>query len=251
MTTALITGSTSGLGEEYAHQLAADGYSLVLTGRDSQKLTMLQSQLTQQYGMTIDTVVADLTQEEDIRSLEQLLLQRPIDLLINSAGIGLQLSFETNNIQDEIDHLKVHNEVPMRLMHAALSGMIQRQRGGIINVASIAGFIPRSTYSAVKNWLIGFSRWANERYRKQGITVTAVAPGYTRTNFHERLGLPKGEEGIPKWMWLDADVVVRESLRDARRGKALSIPSTRYKVLAAIARVLPARVTTKIGERGR
>jgi len=118
-------------------------------------------------------------------------------------------------------------------------------------VASVAAFIPRSTYSAVKRWLVVFSRWANDHYRDRGVTVTAVCPGYTHTNFHERLGLPPGEEGIPNWMWLDAERVVRLSLRHVRRGVAVSIPTIRYRILAAIARVAPARITARIGERGR
>src|SRR5690606_9483465 len=137
----------------------------------------------------------------------------------NNAGFGLPLAFERNDIDAETRHLRLHNEVPMRLMHAALQGMLQRGEGHILNIASVAAFIPRSTYSAVKQWLVGFSRWANARYRKRGVTVTAVCPGYTHTNFHERLGLPPGEEGIPGWMWLDAPQVIAESLRDAERGK--------------------------------
>lgn len=139
----------------------------------------------------------------------------------------------------------------MRLMHAVLPAMLERGRGRIVNVASVAAFIPRGTYSAVKQWLVTFSRWANGRYAPLGVTVTAVCPGYTHTNFHERLGLPPGEEGIPGWMWLDAPRVVAESLRDADRGKALSVPSKRYKVLVAATRFAPPAFAAKMGERGR
>ena len=139
----------------------------------------------------------------------------------------------------------------MRLTHRALQVMLKRQNGYIINVASVAAFIPRSTYSAVKQWLVGFSRWANARYRKRGVTVMAVCPGYTHTNFHERLGLPPGQEGIPGWMWLEVGQVVDESLRDLRRGKAVSIPSLKYKILATIAQLAPSGLAAKVGERGR
>ena len=138
----------------------------------------------------------------------------------------------------------------MRLMHAALQSM--RGRGGrIINVASVAGFISRSTYSACKSWLIGFSRWADAEYTRDRVTVTAVCPGFTHTSFHERMGLAPGHEGVPSFMWLDARDVVREGLRDAARGKAVSVPSLRYKAIVAIAGLLPSALTSGVARRGR
>jgi short-subunit dehydrogenase len=139
----------------------------------------------------------------------------------------------------------------MRLMHAALGPMLARGSGRIINVASIAAFMPRSTYGAVKGWLLQFSRWANVRYAPRGVTVTAVCPGWVHTNFHERLGLPPGEEGIPGWMWLHATQVVREGLRDAARGRSVSVPSVRYRVIRRLLPLLPDRISARLGERGR
>lgn len=115
----------------------------------------------------------------------------------------------------------------------------------------MAAFIPRSTYGACKGWLVSFSRWANRRYAPRGVTVTAVCPGYTHTGFHERLGLPPGEEGVPEVLWLGAPAVVSDSLRDVARGAAVSIPSLRYKLLVALARVAPPSLATRIAERGR
>jgi uncharacterized protein len=127
-----------------------------------------------------------------------------------------------------------------------------RGRGGrIINVASVAGFISRSTYSACKAWLIQFSRWANAEYARDGVSVTALCPGFTHTSFHERMGLAPGQEGVPALMWLDARDVVREGLRDAARGKSVSIPSLRYKAIVAVTGLLPRSVTAGIARRGR
>lgn len=251
--TALITGASSGLGAEYARQLAARGDRLVLVARDAQALQTLADELHSAGAASVEVLPADLLVEEDLAKVTARLTDSmaPIDLLINNAGFGLPLAFEKNDVEAETQHLRLHNEVPMRLMHAALQSMLSRGRGQIINVASMAAFIPRSTYSAVKQWLVGFSRWANARYRKRGVTVTAVCPGYTHTNFHERLGLPPGQEGIPAWMWLDAPQVISESLRAADRGKAVSIPSFKYKVLAKIARVVPPGLAASVGERGR
>ncbi|MGP5056008.1 SDR family NAD(P)-dependent oxidoreductase [Brachybacterium paraconglomeratum] len=174
-----------------------------------------------------------------------------MNLLVNSAGFGLPLAFERNDIEDEARHLRLHVEVPMRLMHAALPGMLERRSGTILNIASVSAVMPRSTYGAVKNWQVQFSRWANGSYRSRGVTVTAVCPGYTHTDFHARLGLPRGEEGIPDWLWLEAPRVVEESLRDAGRAKAVSVPSRRYTAIWAAARLAPSGLMARLAARGR
>ena len=174
-----------------------------------------------------------------------------MNLLVNSAGFGLPLAFERNDIEDEGRHLCLHVEVPMRLMHAALPGVLERRSGTILNIASASAVMPRSTYGAVKNWQVQFSRWASGAYRGRGVTVTAVCPGYTHTGFHVRLGLPRGEEGIPDWLWLEAPRVVEESLRDAERGKAVSVPSKRYKGIWAVSQLAPSEVMARLAARGR
>src|SRR5205085_9184910 len=122
------------------------------------------------------------------------------------------LAFERNDIEAEARHLELHIEAPMRLTHAALGPMLSRGSGRIINVASVAGFIPRGTYGAVKAWVISFSRWANVRYSPHGVSVTAVCPVSVHTNFHERLGLPPVQEAILGAMLLTTSDVVREAL---------------------------------------
>lgn len=252
MPIALITGASSGLGAEFAHQLAARRADLVLVARSPESLESLASELRDAHGVAVEALVADLLDEVGASSVVARLsdAENPVDLLINNAGFGLPLHFADNDIEDEVRHLRIHIEAPLRLMHAALGAM--RGRGGrIINVASVAAFIPRSTYAACKNWLVGFSEWANAEYSRDGISVTALCPGFTHTNFHERMGLAPGEEGIASWMWLDAHAVVREGLRDAARGKALSVPSWRYKLIVAAARVLPSSLLSRAGRRGR
>ena len=118
--------------------------------------------------------------------------------------------------------------------------MLQRGSGRIINVASVAAFLPRETYSAAKAWLLSFSRWANIAYASRGIQVTAVCPGFTHTEFHDRMGMDKSV--APSWMWLSAEQVVREGLADNVRGRGVSIPSRRYKALIAAARLLPTKL---------
>ena len=251
--TALITGASSGLGAEFARQLAERGADLVLVARDKETLEEVATRLRASTGVEVEILAADLTiaRERDkvVKRLQD--LERPIEVLVNSAGYGLPLAFERNDIEDEARHLELHVEAPMRLAHAALGPMLDRRSGRIINVASVAGFIPRGTYGAVKAWVISFSRWANVRYSPRGVTVTAVCPGFVHTNFHERLGLLPGQEGIPSPMWLNAADVVREALRDSARGKAVSIPSLRYKLVVGLARLVPTSLVVRAGATGR
>ncbi|GAA1956748.1 SDR family NAD(P)-dependent oxidoreductase [Agromyces allii] len=251
--TALITGASSGLGAEFARQIAMTGADLVLVARDRDALEQVAGRIRAKYGVGVEVLPADLLKRRHLAKVVARIAdaERPIELLVNNAGFGLPLDFASNDIDDEVKHLELHVEVPMRLSHAALGQMLPRGRGRIINVASVAGFIPRSTYGACKGWLIAFSRWSNDRYGVQGVTTTAVCPGFTHTSFHERMGLAKGKEGVPDWMWLDARSVVAEGLRDAARGKAVSIPSLRYRALIGLTRLLPASLAMRVGERGR
>ncbi|MFJ4224858.1 SDR family NAD(P)-dependent oxidoreductase [Microbacterium sp. NPDC089695] len=252
MPTALITGASAGLGAEFARQLARRRADLILVARSVDALDELAAELRSEFGVAVEVLDADLAVEEGVEVVAARLrdVVDPVDLLVNNAGFGLPLQFADNDIDDEVRHLRVHVEASMRLMHAALQTM--RGRGGrIINVASVAGFISRSTYSACKGWLIGFSRWANAEYARDRVSVTAVCPGFTHTTFHERMGLAPGHEGVPGAMWLDARDVVREGLRDAALGRSVSIPSLRYKAIVAIAGLLPSSLTSGIARRGR
>ncbi|MDZ8171307.1 SDR family NAD(P)-dependent oxidoreductase [Microbacterium xanthum] len=253
MVTALITGASSGLGAEYARQLAARGADLVLVARSVDALGAVAEAIRSCHRVDVEILGADLTVTEDVERVAARLANpaAPIELLVNNAGFGLPLDFETNDIAREVDHLRIHVEAPLRLTHAALAGMLSRGHGRVLNVASVAAYLPRSTYGACKRWLVEFSRWANALYTPRGVTVTAVCPGFTHTDFHERMGLPPGQEGVPGPLWLDARDVVAESLRDAARGRGVSIPSVRYKALVRLAALLPASVAAGIGTRGR
>lgn len=248
--TALVTGASSGLGAEFARQLAARGADVVLVARDRAALAAVADDIRAVSRSRVEVLPADLLDDDD-RAVVEARLSAGVDVLVNNAGFGLDLAFEKNDVADEVRHLRLHVEVALRLTHAALPAMLERGGGRIINVASVAGFVPRGTYGAVKGWLISFSRWANVAYGPRGVTVTAVCPGFVHTNFHERLGLPPGQEGVPPGMWLDAETVVGEGLRDAARGRAVSIPSLRYKMLVAASRLLPDAVVVRAASRGR
>jgi short-subunit dehydrogenase len=248
---ALVTGATAGLGAEFARQLAARGCDLVLVARDEERLARFAAELSAAHGVGAEVLAADLSVREDIARVEARLgdADSPVEVLVNNAGYGLRHAFDENPIEVEQELLDVLVTAPMRLMHAALQAMLPRRSGTIINVASVAAYTPRSTYGASKAWVLSFSRWANLTYRGRGVTVTAVAPGFVHTEFHDRMRVSKG--GVPGVLWLRPARVVRVTLRAADRGRALIVPSLRYTALVALSRVLPARLAAKGALRAR
>ena len=248
---ALITGATAGLGAEFARQLAADKYALVLVARDANRLQSTANQLADEFGASVEVLPADLVTEAGLAAVTARLSDttRPVDLLVNNAGFGLVTVFDQSPIEDEVRHLDLLVGVPMRLTHAALGQMVPRQTGTIINVASVAGYTPRGTYGAAKAWVLSFSRWANIHYRRHGITVTAVAPGFVHTEFHQRM--KARTDNIPRLLWLTPDRVVTDALRAAARGKAVTVPTLRYKLIVASTRLLPSRLVAAGALRGR
>ncbi|WP_022881676.1 SDR family NAD(P)-dependent oxidoreductase [Gryllotalpicola ginsengisoli] len=251
-TRALITGASAGIGREFAWQLAEAGLDLVLVARDKQRLDALAEELHEAHDVAVEVLPADLLTTPGIKAVEARVAAsvNRIDVLVNNAGFGLRKPFDENDVDDELGMLRILVEVPLRLTHAALSHLLPAGEGVIINIASVAGFTPRGTYSAAKAWLLSFSRWANLVYKPRGVTVTAVAPGFVRTEFHQRLGGPL-EHRIPDPLWLAAPDVVRVALRDARRGKAVTIPSLRYKAIVVAAKLVPDALAERLGRIGR
>ncbi|MCY7411958.1 MAG: SDR family NAD(P)-dependent oxidoreductase [Salinibacterium sp.] len=249
---ALITGASVGIGAEFARQLAGRGHELVLVARDAARLESLALELRDRYGVTVEVLAADLLEPSALARVEARVAasDRPVEVLVNNAGFGLHTDFDLNPIDDEVRLLELLVTVPARLAHGALRQMVGRRSGTIINVSSIAAYAPLTTYSAAKAWLHSFSRWANAYYRPAGITVTALAPGFVRTEFHARMSVTR-ESMAPGWMWLDVEPLVRTALRDADRGRAVSIPSIKYKFIAVVAQVLPMGFITQSARRGR
>ncbi len=239
---ALITGATAGIGAEFARQLAARGYDLVLVARDRARLEAAAAELGQRFGIAVEVLQADLLSAAERAVVEDRVADPavPVDLLVNNAGFGLKNPFEANSVADEQAQLDLLAAVPMRLTHAALQQMLPRHSGTVINIASVAGFTPRGTYGAAKAWLISFSRWANIAYRRHGVTVTAVAPGFVRTEFHQRMQVRT--DTIPDILWLNVEQVVRIALRDSAKGKAVSVPTVRYKIIVWVSGWAPKRL---------
>ena len=239
MTTALITGGTAGLGAEFARQLAARGDDLVLVARDAARLQERADDLAQRYRVHVEVLPADLSDRAQLAVVEERLrdLGRPVDLLVNNAGFGTNQLFVDGDLEAEQRQLDVLVTAVLRLTHAALPGMVRRGTGGVINVSSVAGFIAGGTYSAAKSWVTVFSEAVDRQVQGTGVHVTALCPGFTHTEFHERAGMDV--DHLPDWMWLDAPDVVAAALADFRRGKPVSVPGAQYKVLSTVARYAP------------
>ncbi len=249
--TALITGATAGIGNAFARVLAARGTDLVIVARDTARLEQVAADISAKHDVDVEVLTADLATGEGMDRVADRLSDsgRPIDLLVNNAGASLAGWFGTTAIADEDRQLDLLVRAPMHLMDAAIKSMSGRGRGGIINVASVAAFTPRGAYSAHKAWLVNLSQWANIHYADVGITVQALCPGFTRTEFHQRMGA--SIDDVPGWMWLKTDPLVKASLKDLEKGKPISVPSFRYKVLATLARHAPAALVARIAKRGR
>ena len=251
MPTALVTGATAGIGLEFARQLAARGHDLVLVARDTARLETVAGDLQATYGVSAEVLPADLVDRAQLAVVEERLAsrERPVDLLVNNAGFGLKKRFLDNSADDETAMTEVLVIAPLRLSHAALGAQVERGRGGVITVGSVASYLPRGTYSAAKAWVNSFTEWAHQEYRPRGVTVMALLPGFTKTEFHERMDVSRGS--APDWMWLDADDLVREALEDYDKRKVFSIPSRQYKVIAALARATPTRLLQRFQAIGR
>ncbi|HET6627353.1 MAG TPA: SDR family oxidoreductase [Nocardioidaceae bacterium] len=249
--TALVTGPTAGIGHSFATALAGRGYDLVLVARHRQRLEDLATELRRVHGVDVEVLPADLADRAALASVEARLRDpaRPVDLLVNNAGFGHRRPFTDNDIDDEQEMLDVLVTAVLRLTHAAVRPMVARGSGAIINVSSVAGYLPRGTYSAAKAYVTSFTEWLDLTYRDRGVRAMALLPGFTRTEFHARMDVSR--DSAPAWMWLDADRLVREALDDLDRGRTISVPSRRYKVLAALARYTPSSVQARFQGLGR
>ncbi len=249
---ALVTGATAGIGAEFARQLAASGHDLVLVARDEARLQERAVELRAAYGVSVEVLPADLVDRVALATVEARLAASGADrvtMLVNNAGFGLLKPFDENPTDDEQRLLDLLVTTPMRLSHAALGQMLGSGSGTIVNIASVAGYTPRGTYGASKAWILSLSRWANLTYRRRGVNVTAVAPGFVHTEFHDRMNVVK--DGVPAFLWLDAPTLVRLALRDVARGKAVSIPTIRYKIVVLLSGLLPKRIVAAGALRGR
>ncbi|WP_131103373.1 SDR family NAD(P)-dependent oxidoreductase [Ornithinimicrobium sufpigmenti] len=255
MGTALVTGASSGLGKEFAEQLAGRGHDLVLVARNRQALDALAADLTARRGVQVEVLPADLTDRPQLQEVADRLADpdRPVDLLVNNAGFGARKGFVRNDLEEEERAVDLMVKAVMVLAHAAGGAMRGRQRGAILNVSSVAGFAVMGHYSAIKSYVTVFSEGLASELAPHGVTVTAVCPGFTHTEFHDRAEMNMSM--LPDALWLEAPDVVRTALDDVSRGKVVSVPSATYKgvvgMLKVVPRALTRRVASELAERRR
>ena len=243
MPTALITGATAGIGAAFARRLASEHYDLVLVARDAKRLQGYADELCGAHGISTEVLVADLSDDAPdggCASVEKRLSAGGVDLLVNNAGFSTHAPFDGGDVEDEDRMLRVNVRAVLRLAHAALPAMLADGGGGIINVSSVAGFFPMAggaTYAASKAYVTALSEALASEFTDRGVVVTALCPGFTRTEFHERAGI--ATSGIADRMWLDADELVASALADHRRKRSISVPGWQYKALTEVGRMTP------------
>ena len=243
---ALVTGATAGIGASYAKFLVQEGFDLVLVARDRKRLNERAKELSK-LGAKVEVISADLATKAGQSKVEARLLKKikPIEVLINNAGFGINKAFSRSDREIENELLEVLVTAPMRFTHAVLPAMKERNSGVIINVSSVASFSAGGSYSAAKSYLTVLSESIHTELEGSGVKITALCPGFTHTEFHARGKM--NLSGLPEILWLSADDVVRAGWRDAIAGKAISIPSWQYKFISSLARLAPRPIVRKIG----
>ena len=239
--TALVTGASAGLGRVFAEGLARDGYDLVLVARDRARLQALADELAQRFGTTSEVLPADLSRDDDTGRVVARLDAAPVDVLINNAGFGASGSLARAAREPQDVMLRVHVVAVHRLSQAAVQGMARRGSGAIVTVSSVASYLTspgNANYCATKAYQRLYAETLAMEVAGRGIYVQALCPGFTHTEFHQRAGVDKSRQ--PRWLWMDAERVVRESLAAMRREHpVVVIPGRRYRVIVFLLRWLP------------
>ena len=249
---AVVTGASSGLGRGIAARLADRGMSLVLTGRHEGRLNETAQQILRaRPGVTVETVIADLSTTRGVSALLAHVGERPVEVLVNNAGFGSYGPFAEADADREAGEVAVDVAAVVALAHALLPGMIARKSGGILNVASAIAFQPapyQAVYAASKAFVLSFSQALWAEARQSGVTVTALCPGPTRTGFVDALGAEVGHTAIYRRL-AEPEPVIEVGLRALERGRAVVIPGLRTKVIAQLGRATPRETLTLISER--
>jgi short-subunit dehydrogenase len=251
--TALVTGASSGIGEEFARQLAAEGYNLVIVARRRRRLGSLATALAATRGVHVEVLPADLTSADGLALVMDRLGRGDIDLLVNDAGVGTVGEFARLPARRELEQVDLNVRALVGLTHAALGPMTARGSGGVINVASMAGFEPvpyNATYAATKAFVLHFSEAVHEEAKPHGVTVTCLCPGPVRTEFQQVARIRNDRMfGRPLLRFMartEVDGVVRSALEAYAEGRAVCIPGALNAAIATTARAAPSSIVRRL-----
>lgn len=245
--TALVTGASSGLGAEFAKQLAQRGYGLVLVARRKDRLDALAEELKTANGVTAEVIEADLSMKKGVSAVVDHIKQEHVSVLVNNAGFGTTGEFTKLPISRELDVIDVNVAAVTQLSYAAAGPMVERKRGTIINLGSVGSFQPvpyMSTYAATKAYILNFSEGLHEELKPHGVTVTCVCPGVVYTEFQETAGLSR--EKMPGMGIVTPEKVVADALKGAARNKAVVIPGAMNQAAAQMTRFAPRFLIRKV-----
>jgi uncharacterized protein len=253
--TALITGASSGIGEAFADVFASQGFDLVLTARRADRLADVAERMRQAYSIRIDVLVEDLADRDaPARLCGQLARQQiAVDALVNNAGYGVPGAYVASTWERHDAMLQVMVVALAELTHRLLPGMIERGYGRIINVSSLAALVPapagHTLYAASKALVVKFSEALAGEVLRHGVHVTAICPGFTRSEFHDLTGTRATVDRLPSWLWMDAAQVAREGFGAVMAGEPVHVTGRVNRIIAAGARHLPGSLVRMIGRR--
>jgi len=243
---AVVTGASSGIGATFARALAARGYDLALVARRQDRLQQLADELGGRFRMNCTSLKADLTNDSELHTVEDFLAGAPnLQMLVNNAGFGSVGRFYEASVESQNAMHRLHVLATMRLTHAALHNLTARNQGAIINVSSVAAFVPRpgsTSYYATKAWVNCFTEGLFLELKSAGsrVRMQALCPGFTYTGFHEVMGVD-GKFISSAW-WMSSADVVEASLQGLEKGKLFVVPGLRYKLLVSLLRLLPRQI---------
>jgi len=243
--TVLITGASSGIGASFADVFAAHGFDLVVAARREDRLRDLAATIEHAHQRAVHVVPCDLSRRDAPAALCEAVAARGlvIDALVNNAGYGVPGTFDASPWSRHEAMLQVMVMGVAELTYRLLPGMIERQFGRIVNVASLAGLVPapagHTLYAASKAFAIKFSEALAHEGRKHGVHVTAVCPGFTFSEFHDVTGTREQVSRLPRWMWMDAPTVARQGYDAVMAGTPIYINGRDNRAIEAFVRHLP------------
>lgn len=252
--TALVTGASAGIGAAFARLLAAEGYSLLLVARRAERLQALATELATQHGVRCEVLAADLADPRAPEAIVTFAQARgmAIDVLINNAGLSGKSAFAGTPWPTLAAELQLMVTAVTELCHRVLPGMRERGWGRIVNLSSLAAFSPPGAsllYTGIKSYVLGMSQSLDMELKPQGIHVTALCPGFTRSEFHDSMGTREAADRLPGLLWQEADEVVREGWAAVMKGKPVCVPGAVNKLIASTVRPLPVALQYQLGSR--